>query len=1067
MRTVFSTLVFVSFSVSAFLPPSPSPSADFIANPLAEPAETFRQDGPHQPTSLKDCQRGGWRNYPHAGFRNQGDCTRFVATGKFVCRDALGCLDYVRGGRIRLATILAVSGDAQDVGLDSQRAVELALVRQGEVLGHDLELRREDDGCSPEGGEAAANAVSSDATIAAVVGTTCSSAALVAAPILSGAGLSLVSPSNTSPLLTDPGGHEEGYLRTAFNDATNSVAMAQFLFEQGALTSAVIVGEGPSQAAIGQSFIDHLQAVGGSSLAYIATSTDGSGVAAAVDGAIVNGVPAVLYFPVLAPLGPAIVNEARSRPELTDMRLATNDYWYSQEAIDGLGPNADGLFVGLPDDSFTGSEAYGGFAADYLEAYGVDPSPFFAPHAHDAAVMILAGIRSTAIIDKKGTLHIGRQALRSALFATSELEGLTGSITCDPFGECGAASFVQIEVHAAPNPLIVGSVEGDWFWTSNFLPETLLSVSIFESADPGAALLWEGTATTDESGFVNIGFDVHVVDMAPGNYLVISDGQSEDSLVLESITMDTFLVDEDLLAGTAPPGRLVRVVASVSPDAVDQVTIELNADSETGAWSADFGALGVDITDEMRAWSFAQIFDEDGDANEAGAPPPPPDMGLRVNYGDDWVESFYEAGHTVLVTVTESDGVSVHATAEVVTAPRDDWGGEPGFQIQPQDWQPGQPDIQPNDWVYAEVSNGVSAQVQIGDISGEIDLEGDAIQGTIAVPWFSAEVEVECHSWGSPGPEVIKYDSALPNGEDTYSCAWDPSTEWDIQAGQNVGVAYSGPDGHWVANTFFITMPPRTLTVGHFHVEWSPANPEEIVDFRWNGSVNLTSPWAHPNCSGDLEYFGNSWVSENEGTPSFFFGSLVGWGTTGTWTSHTSTEIGIDSSSSGCPGSADIAVNTQYQFFADDLRANLIRVQRTFQFGADSYAHDVRPFIPRLFPADGFTQILHPDASGGTLVTETPEGCGFGCMTANWGGTWFAIHNPTTGLGMIVQHVPSTYSVALWVDEDGGSFSNASSVLLLQPPGGFTDLVTETEFLCFYDSGIWTPALTLPQGCQP
>jgi len=613
-------------------------------------------------------------------------------------------------------------------------------------------------------------------------------------------------------------------------------------------------------------------------------------------------------------------------------------------------------------------------------------------------------------------------------------------------------------------PRIVASAAGDWFWTSDFFPNADLAISIFEA--PGGTLLWQGTKTVDESGFVNVDPQDHSQDLLPGHYLVISDGFGQKALVLETITIDVFDLEQDLMAGTAPPERFVLVIAADSPDAADQTAIETTSDSG-GAWSADFG---VNITEEWRSWSFAQIFDEDGDANEAGPPPAPPAMGLRVNYGHDWIESFYEADHIVTIVVTESDGVTEKASAQVMTAPRDEWGGEPGFQTGPDDWVGGQPNIEPGDWVYAEVSNGVAAQVQIGDIRGEIDLEADSIQGTILAPWFpnDQDVNVECHPWGSPEPVDMKFDTVLPDGGDTYACAWDPSTEWDIQPGQDVGVAYSGPDGHWVANTFSITMPPRTVKVGNFHIEWSPANPEEVTYLSWNGSGTLVNTWTHPGCPDDLEFFGNSWVSENEGTQSFFFGSLVGWGTTGTWTSQISTEVSIDSISSGCPGSADIPTNTQYQFYADGLRANLMKVQRTFDFGPDpSYAHDVRPLIPRLYPANGFTQVLHPDASGEALATGITAGCGFGCMVADWDGTWFAIHNPTTGLGMIVQHVPSTYSVALWVDEDGGSFSNASSVLLLQPPGGFTGLVAETEYLCFYDSSLWTPGLTLPPGCQP
>ncbi len=179
--------------------------------------------------------------------------------------------------------------------------------------------------------------------------------------------------------------------------------------------------------------------------------------------------------------------------------------------------------------------------------------------------------------------------------------------------------------------------------------------------------------------------------------------------------------------------------------------------------------------------------------------PPPLALNLRVNYGHDWVESFYEGGHMAWITVTDGDG-NVKATAEAVT----DSSGY--FQTRPEDWDPAPPDIQPYDWVYGWTDNGASAQVQIGEITSVIDLEADTIEGTINAPWFfnqanPIEVDVDCHSWGAPLPEeILKYDMVQPNGEDTYSCSW--AGEWDIQPGQTVGVGYSGPDGHWVANAF-------------------------------------------------------------------------------------------------------------------------------------------------------------------------------------------------------------------------------------------------------------------------
>jgi hypothetical protein len=54
----------------------------------------------------------------------------------------------------------------------------------------------------------------------------------------------------------------------------------------------------------------------------------------------------------------------------------------------------------------------------------------------------------------------------------------------------------------------------------------------------------------------------------------------------------------------------------------------------------------------------------------------------------------------------------------------------------------------------------------------------------------------------------------------------------------------------------------------------------------------------------------------------------------------------------------------------------------------------------------------------------------------------------------------------LWIDNDLGSYTNASSFLLMSPAGGFNGgLVTEVETLCFYNSTLWTPSLIPPAAC--
>ena len=205
-----------------------------------------------------------------------------------------------------------------------------------------------------------------------------------------------------------------------------------------------------------------------------------------------------------------------------------------------------------------------------------------------------------------------------------------------------------------------------------------------------------------------------------------------------------------------------------------------------------------------------------------------PRMDLRVNYGHDWVESFYEAGHAVRITVTDADGNAT--TAQMYTQPRPEWGGEPGFQTQPDTWDPGQPDIQPGDWVSAQVDNGLTARVQIGEITGTIEPGADSITGTMAASWFAGEVNVECMPWGAPEPQPgMKSDAVLPDGGDPYSCSW--LGEWDIQPYQDVGVAYFGLDGHWVANAFFASGASMVASTAGDWFWASGFSPQELLTY--------------------------------------------------------------------------------------------------------------------------------------------------------------------------------------------------------------------------------------------
>jgi hypothetical protein len=258
----------------------------------------------------------------------------------------------------------------------------------------------------------------------------------------------------------------------------------------------------------------------------------------------------------------------------------------------------------------------------------------------------------------------------------------------------------------------------------------------------------------------------------------------------------------------------------------------------------------------------------------------------------------------------------------------------------------------------------------------------------------------------------------------------------------------------------------RTVTTTQFFLDWHATDPEEILYVRWNGSGNLTNTaQVGTTCTDDLEYFGNAWVTQDEGTPAQVFVSLVGWGTTGNWQAQGSNGVKIGSSSNGCFGSAGLRVQTKYRFPDRRDAQNRFRMVRKFHMGNTPFDYDFRPYIARLTPRAAYSDVLHPDAAGTTLLTEDSMLCDFGCRVDDWNQQWFAVHNPATGEGMIVKRGRAAPPAALWVDQDSLSDTSSSSALLLKPGGGFTGTVKEVETFCFYNSVMWTPSLTLPPGC--
>ncbi len=361
--------------------------------------------------------------------------------------DEFGCIELAEGDPIVIGTAMVITGANESLGLDSQYGAQVAQQMRPEIAGHEVEFNHQDDGCSTEGGTAAARALLSVENIAAVIGTSCSSAGIPAAEILSAEGSMLVSSSNTAPSLTAPETHEPFYARTAHNDSIQGAAMAQFVSEVLGATTAATIDDGSAYA-------DQLAAVfaksfaedyGGTITAEEAISvgdTDFSGVL----GNIAADSPEFLYFPIFVAEGALITQQARETPGLEDTVLGGADGILSPDWIEAAGDAAEGAVLSGPDLAFSGDFYEAEFLPAYTEISGEDaPISAFHAHAFDAYNMLADAIEAVAFEDG-GTTYIPRTALRDAFFATEGFEGITGTLTCDENGDCADAKISVSEV---------------------------------------------------------------------------------------------------------------------------------------------------------------------------------------------------------------------------------------------------------------------------------------------------------------------------------------------------------------------------------------------------------------------------------------------------------------------------------------------------------------------------------------------------------------------------------------------------------------------------------------------
>lgn len=356
--------------------------------------------------------------------------------------DDLGVLKIAAGQPIAIGFYGSMSGPDTNQGIDETRGMAIAVKDVGgTIAGRPIKIVVEDAQCTAEGGQAAATKLATNRGVAIVVGPSCSSSARVGAPILWNAGVTDIGTTASAPSLTDPNRPPvfDGFVRLIPSDKEAAVVSAKYAKAQlGAKTAATIHDGSTYAQQLADAFATAFAAEGGKVVAREAVSPTDTDMRPML-ARLASNPPDVVFMPVFVAAGAFIIRQRDEIPALKKAVLIGGGGMEGNNVIDAAGESIVGFdIVTMTSDTFSGR--YAPYIKAYNAEFGESPNGGFSAYGYDGVLVAKAAVEAVAKTDEAGNLYIGRKALRDAVFATKDLDGLTGKLTCSPSGECGGPS---------------------------------------------------------------------------------------------------------------------------------------------------------------------------------------------------------------------------------------------------------------------------------------------------------------------------------------------------------------------------------------------------------------------------------------------------------------------------------------------------------------------------------------------------------------------------------------------------------------------------------------------------
>jgi branched-chain amino acid transport system substrate-binding protein len=365
-----------------------------------------------------------------------------------------------KGQPIVVGTMHVLSGADTALGLDVLRGIKVAVDDMGGKLnGHPIKLLEEDDGCNAEGGQTAATKIAANQQVVVSLGSACSSATRPAAPILYKAGVPVIATAASSPVLTAPDRAADytWLTRVVYNDLWAGREVANWAVKVQNYKKFATIHDGSAYAEkLVRVFQENAKKLGGEIVSDEAVAPNDTDMRPVLT-KIATAKPDMIYAPNFVGVTSYLVRQKKEISGLEKARLIGSDASLGAQMLEATGKDVIGFEI---TSTALEAEAQGaGYAKmkeKYKKMFGEYPIQGFHGNGYDAFMIFAEAFKKVAK-SEGGATTVNTKALRDAIFATKNHNGVTGKMTCDQYGDCGVYKFAVYQfTNADPKSIDVG-----------------------------------------------------------------------------------------------------------------------------------------------------------------------------------------------------------------------------------------------------------------------------------------------------------------------------------------------------------------------------------------------------------------------------------------------------------------------------------------------------------------------------------------------------------------------------------------------------------------------------------